>query len=541
MLTNSTKSFFAGRIALVLVAILAAVSGADAATATWDANTELDVAGYRLSYGTQPGVHGTTIDVGKVTTYQFNPPAGARYYVVVQAYNAAGLLSEKSAEAIVDVPLANRAPSLAQPANQTTILNAHASLALAASDPDGGPLAFAAAGFPPGLSIDAASGNITGIALAAGTYAVTVGVTDGSLWAARTFTWTVTGSTPVVVDLKPLDTTLMANHGNNSAAEWLLAYTWPANRALAVVLMKFNLASIPANAAIQSASLNMFLTGADANTADPNYTLSLHQVLSRNPDITRATGWLASASSAWTANDCCHARFPMAQADVSPARSATVVNRTLGIKTWDATAIARAWLSSPAANYGLLLNPDLSKGSDRFRVFGSMQDPSSARRPFLRVTYTVPAAAATSVTTLAAGEPETPAYLRVDGDFDGDGRPELGTFRSADAEWRLWTSRSNFAASIRGVWGMSGDLPVPADYDGDSVTDIAIYRPSTGDWHIWLSGSREPLILHWGAAADRPAAFDADGDGKADLALIRGSGYDVLLSSTNYSSSVRTQ
>src|SRR5688572_30529048 len=98
--------------ALAIVAGTASAVGA--ATASWDPNTEPDVAGYKLSYGTQPGVHTVVLDVGNVTTYQFNPPPGRRYYVVVQAYNTAGELSEKSVEETVDIPATDEPPPAVQ-------------------------------------------------------------------------------------------------------------------------------------------------------------------------------------------------------------------------------------------------------------------------------------------------------------------------------------------------------------------------------------------------------------------------------------------
>jgi len=187
-------------MAFALTIVASAAAGVDAATASWDPNSEPDVAGYKLSYGVAPGVHTVTIDVGNVITYQFFPPPGQRYYVVVQAYNTAGELSEKSVEAAVDIPLPNRPPTLTQPSDQSSTLNSSASLALSASDPDGTPLNFSASGLPPGLAINSASGVIAGIASAKGTYQVMVAVSDGSLSAGRTFTWTVVEPTSTQID-----------------------------------------------------------------------------------------------------------------------------------------------------------------------------------------------------------------------------------------------------------------------------------------------------------------------------------------------------
>src|SRR5687767_16002285 len=108
------------RTVCVVTTVLVSSSAVQAATASWDRNSEPNVAGYRLSYGTQSGVHTVTIDVGNVITYAFYPPPGRRYYVVVQAYDTAGQVSVKSAEAIIDIPSPptiaspNLAPVLAQ-------------------------------------------------------------------------------------------------------------------------------------------------------------------------------------------------------------------------------------------------------------------------------------------------------------------------------------------------------------------------------------------------------------------------------------------
>ncbi|MBB3902799.1 tandem-95 repeat protein [Methylobacterium brachythecii] len=76
------------------------------------------------------------------------------------------------------------------------------------TDPDGDPLTYAAAGLPPGLSIDPATGAITGIidhaasgASGSRTYVVTFTATDpGGLAVSRNLAWTVTNPAPTAAD-----------------------------------------------------------------------------------------------------------------------------------------------------------------------------------------------------------------------------------------------------------------------------------------------------------------------------------------------------
>src|SRR5262245_60076793 len=85
----------------VFAAVLLCASTLHAQTLLWDANTEPDLAGYRVYSGTQTGVYSTPTDVGNVTSYQ--PPGvdwTRRNYFAVQAYNTSGLSSPLSVEAV---------------------------------------------------------------------------------------------------------------------------------------------------------------------------------------------------------------------------------------------------------------------------------------------------------------------------------------------------------------------------------------------------------------------------------------------------------
>lgn len=88
------------RVLLPLVWCLSAPALLHAQTLVWNANTETNLAGYRLSYGTQPGTYTNEVDVGNQT--QYKPPAGFDWsrtlYFAVRAYNTSGLVSPFSAE-----------------------------------------------------------------------------------------------------------------------------------------------------------------------------------------------------------------------------------------------------------------------------------------------------------------------------------------------------------------------------------------------------------------------------------------------------------
>src|SRR5262245_42523027 len=95
------------RVLLVLFVTITAPSALFAATATasWDPNPETNVAGYKLSYGTQTRIYTIVVDVGNVTTAVVNNlQAGVRYYFAVQAYDTVGVLSAYSTEVVFDVP-----------------------------------------------------------------------------------------------------------------------------------------------------------------------------------------------------------------------------------------------------------------------------------------------------------------------------------------------------------------------------------------------------------------------------------------------------
>jgi len=185
------------------------------------------------------------------------------------------------------------------------------------------------------------------------------------------------------------DTYLNINATNNATAATLNLYTWPDARSANAIVMKFDLASIPAGSTVSSATLHLNLTGSDAS-ADPTYTVTVHRIVNKNPVVSSATGYTYDGSNSWTPNSCCYNNIPLAQADIGAAVDTKNVDKAPGFKEWDVTSLVQGWFSNPAANFGLLVNSDPSKARDRYRTFSSSDDSTPSRRPYLRVVYTPP-------------------------------------------------------------------------------------------------------------------------------------------------------
>jgi hypothetical protein len=95
-------------IALVIALIVGAAVGpavAGQVTLAWDANTEVELSGYRIHYGTASGVYGTPTDVGNVTTYTVTGLAdGQLYFFALTAYDSLGGTSGFSNEVTFTTP-----------------------------------------------------------------------------------------------------------------------------------------------------------------------------------------------------------------------------------------------------------------------------------------------------------------------------------------------------------------------------------------------------------------------------------------------------
>lgn len=129
-----------------------------------------------------------------------NGDKGDRLAVTVIASDGSGNSSPMTSSAAT---VANTNPTFDQNLSDRSDAEGDAiSFSASASDPDGDPLTYGATGLPPGLTIDAGSGLISGSIAsgAAGSYAVEVTVGDGAtVDGSDTFTWVVAAAGSTIV------------------------------------------------------------------------------------------------------------------------------------------------------------------------------------------------------------------------------------------------------------------------------------------------------------------------------------------------------
>lgn len=187
-------------VLFVLFVAGARESTAGVLTLQWDPSPDPSAEGYVVFVGTAPRTYSRTFYIGNQTSFVFDEAAeGQQYYFAVAAYAPGAVVGPLSAEV---AGLVGSALALTSPGDQVGIVGQPTALQLVVGDSAGGDVTFEAFGLPPGLTIEGATGLITGTPTSEGSFAVTVSVSDGLSPVADAFVWTIQpppGDTPPIV------------------------------------------------------------------------------------------------------------------------------------------------------------------------------------------------------------------------------------------------------------------------------------------------------------------------------------------------------
>jgi hypothetical protein len=133
-------------VVCIIVGVAASNALAAQVTLAWDPNTESDLGGYRVHYGTANGNYTVHTDVHNVTTSSVTElTAGQTYYFAVTAYDASGNESGYSNQVSYSVPTGtNGAPTApGTPSGTSSVLvNVAATFSTSATDPNGDSLQY---------------------------------------------------------------------------------------------------------------------------------------------------------------------------------------------------------------------------------------------------------------------------------------------------------------------------------------------------------------------------------------------------------------
>jgi len=112
-------------ICLILLAAAAAPALAGSMPLAWDANTDSDLAQYKIYYGTSSGSYTQSVSVGKVTSYTLTGLTDCtKYYVTIKAVDTAGNESSGFSNEIAGLPtpvVSSLAPASAEQGQALTV------------------------------------------------------------------------------------------------------------------------------------------------------------------------------------------------------------------------------------------------------------------------------------------------------------------------------------------------------------------------------------------------------------------------------------
>jgi len=169
-------------------------------------------------------------------------------------------------------------------------------------------------------------------------------------------------------------------------------------------VMRFDTTAIPANAKILDASV--YLQNYTATTTTTVSPEELHAL--QRPFTSTATWNTANGSTAWTTAGGDYDPAVASATSTLPAKPAYTRWANNDAQTTNLRTVVQAWVTTPAANNGLLLRQQAENVNNKYTWFASRT--TTGGLPYLQVRFTTPATAPPSVTAVPTDSGATVAW-----------------------------------------------------------------------------------------------------------------------------------
>jgi fibronectin type 3 domain-containing protein len=490
-------------VVCIIIGVIASNAMAAQATLAWDPNTESDLAGYKVHYGTASGSYTVHTDVHNVTTYTVTGlTAGQTYYFAATAYDTSGNESGYSNPVSYAVPGVNGAPTT--PVTPTGLSSALVNTAIAfstsATDPNGDSLQYR--------------------------YDWGGGVLSGWGAASQSHSWSAAGQYAVKAQARD-------SLGLESA--------WSGAKTVTISPNTQNQAPAAVNAGSDqtvNAAATVSLSGSGTDPENGTLTYQWRQTGGTSVALSNATSAMASFTAPNIATGTATLTFELRVTDeggLSAVDTLAVVVQSPDIDGDGVPNSQDAFPTNPAEwkdsnGNGIGDNAEGENGAMSYLSIGVYR-PSTGKW-YLDV----------DMNGLWSGCGLDGCYSfgangdwPVAGDWNNDGVSEIAVFRPRTGKWYLDLNANDRLDSCStdrclGPFGMSGDLPVAGDWNGDGISQIGVFRPSTGKWYLDLNGNGQldscgvdGCFGPFGMSGDLPVAGDWNGDGRAQIGVFRAS------------------
>lgn len=463
----------------MLLAVLCG-RGAWAADAilSWSPNTESDLAGYRVHYGTAPRAYTTTIDVGRVTSYTVTGLSPGTYYFALTAYNSSGAESGYSTQVSKVIP--DIQPPGISGVAAGSITSTGATVTWTTNEPATSQVEY---GTGTGYGLQTTEDpalvgrhlqRLTGLR-ASTTYHYRVVSRDGagnlSVSTDRTFT------TPTADVMAPVISAVATVSVTGASA----TVTWVTNEAATTQVQYGTTTAYGATTALNSSLLT---THSQALTGLAAATTYYYRVLSRDAAGNLATSGNFTLRTLAAAGGTTRVDFTYPSRSALLADGWSFVAKTAGGGTRNTEQTGSLAVNYDQTNHPGSIRIPLGQG-ELWQALNNSQNmlfrtlPSDWRSIRLRIASFSPAADYQQVGLLAYQDDDN--YVNVQRNFNSNsGGPVVGFFRET-AGAPIRTDRRSLANT--------GNLILRLDRDPATNTFSAFYSTNSGSTWVQLSGA----------------------------------------------------